>query len=148
MVDYRLDPLWLKLNFLSGERTGDLHALVVSKTGCSSALATVLIDEYRRFLFLALRVGHEVAPPPSVDRVWQLHVQHAANYWNVLGELISERAVSEASGAIQEADVYRKTLASYEGVFGSPAPPQIWPHKLNDGGGLRRAAARMLRRLK
>ena len=36
-----------------------------------------VIDEYKRFCYLALRAGHEVMPS---DQVWHLHLSYSRNY--------------------------------------------------------------------
>jgi hypothetical protein len=127
VTDYRFDPLWLRLNFLSIDAAGPLQRLVASRMDIGLEDANRLIEEYRRFLFLALRAGHAVMPPPMVNQVWTLHIENSANYWGVLSELITERPVTQDSDSTEVSGTYEKTVASYSRVFGTMAPERIWP---------------------
>ena len=57
-------------------------------------MAQRVIEEYRKFLFLAMRAGHQVIPPGIVNDVWMSHMQNAQNYWENLGKMITERPVA------------------------------------------------------
>jgi hypothetical protein len=123
--DYRSDPLWLRLAFLErsgGPSAATLHSLVVADTGWTPEFAKAVIEEYRRFLFLAMRTGHAVKPPPAIDRVWQLHRAHAPNYWDVLSQFVVDRPAvpSVSTGADND------TRASYLSLFGAAPPPAVW----------------------
>lgn len=122
-ADFRLDPLWLRLAFLErqgGPSAPTLLNLVRSEAGWPAERTRQVVEEYRRFLFLAMRAGHSIAPPPDIARVWELHLAHAPNYWDVLGDFISERPVVATSGSGAE------TTASYRAIFGEDPPPEIW----------------------
>ena len=124
-TDYRRDPLWLRLAFLEregGPSAAALHRLVERETGWTPDRVRAIIEEYRRFLFLAMRAGHAVAPPPAIERVWNLHIAHAPNYWEVLSQLITERPVAEP-GSLASAP---STLASYRAIFEIDAPAERW----------------------
>jgi hypothetical protein len=50
-----------------------------------------VIQEYRKFVFLAVVAGHMVTPSEQVDQVWHLHLTYTHSYWdefcpNVLGQ--------------------------------------------------------------
>ena len=109
--------------------------------------ANQLIEEYRRFLFLALRAGHAVMPPPMVNEVWTLHIENSANYWDVLSELIAERPVTLDGHSTEASDTYEKTIASYVRIFGTMAPEKIWPNNKKRRGAERywQLATRLLR---
>lgn len=91
-----------------------------------------MIEEYRRFAFLAVAAGHPVSPSDAVDQVWHLHLLYTRNYWGefcprVLGTTLHH---GPAQGGAQEqekfSDWYAKTLSSYRTFFGEP-PADIWP---------------------
>jgi hypothetical protein len=132
MNDFRMDPLWLKLNFLNfGPQAGSnpLMAMLGQQFGWPMPMTTQVMEEYRKFLFLAMRAGHPVAPPAIIEQVWNLHIETAQDYWEKLGALIGERPVSEgigASAASAIADNYQQTLASYARIFGMEPPANIW----------------------
>ena len=99
-----------------------------------------VIVEYRRFVFLAMTVEHQVTPSEQVDQVWHLHRKHTVvigvAYWNdrcvarCLDETVASKKVTTVGGAAQRMhwnDTYSQTLASYRRVFGSEPPSDIWP---------------------
>lgn len=49
----------------------------------SLADAENVIEEYRRFCYLAMTAGHEVTPSDAVDQAWHLHLTYSRDYWEV-----------------------------------------------------------------
>ena len=47
----------------------------------SLAYAERVIEEYRRFCYLAMTAGHEVTPSDQVDQAWHLHLTYSRDYW-------------------------------------------------------------------
>ncbi|MEL6930426.1 MAG: TIGR04222 domain-containing membrane protein, partial [Cyanobacteria bacterium J06600_6] len=41
-----------------------------------------VIEEYQKFIFLAVFAGHIVTPSEPIDRVWHLHLTYTRSYWN------------------------------------------------------------------
>src|SRR5262245_60127571 len=39
------------------------------------------IEEYKKFVFLAVAAEHPVSPSDTVDQVWHLHLTYTKNYW-------------------------------------------------------------------
>lgn len=132
MTDFRLDPLWLKLNFLNLGPQAAMNPfmqMLGQQMGWPMPMVSQVMEEYRKFLFLALRAGHPVTPPTIIEQVWNLHMQSAQDYWEKLGALITERPVAEgigASVAAGMADQYQQTIASYARIFGMEPPADIW----------------------
>jgi hypothetical protein len=132
MIDYRLDPLWLKLNIMNAEGLtafAPLAQAVQHQLGYNAEAARRIIEEYRKFLFLAMRAGHQVIPPGIVNDVWLLHIERVQDYWETLGGMIGERPVAQGLGPAQMApmaDAWKATLESYERVFGTKPPADIW----------------------
>ena len=132
MMDYRLDPLWLKLNLMGTQGAQSMAPfmdLVQKQMGMSSEMSARVIEEYRKFLFLAMRAGHQVIPPGAINDVWMLHMQNAQNYWENLGKMIAERPVASGIDAKSFAgmgDAWAATLKSYEAIFGTKPPMDIW----------------------
>ena len=98
----------------------------------SRPFALRAIDEYRKFVFLALVADHQVTPSDQVDQVWHLHLLFSDAYWNdfcprVLGRPLHHRP---AKGGQAERDrfhdFYRATIRSYRQHFGEP-PADLWP---------------------
>jgi hypothetical protein len=132
MMDYRLDPLWLKLNLMNAQGLqafAPLMQMMEKQMGTNSETAQRVIEEYRKFLFLAMRAGHQVIPPGVINDVWMMHLQNAQNYWETLGQMITERPMAQgvdAKSFASMADSWSATLQSYERIFGTKPPMDIW----------------------
>jgi len=132
MMDYRLDPLWLKLNLMGmqgAQSFAPMLQMIEKQMGWNADMAIRVIEEYRKFLFLAMRAGHQVIPPGAINDVWMLHLQNAQNYWETLGQMITERPAAggyDPKAFAAMADPWKQTLESYERIFGSKPPADIW----------------------
>ncbi|MFZ4638655.1 MAG: hypothetical protein ACOYMC_14705 [Pirellulales bacterium] len=107
-------------------------AHLMRANGWSRSLALGAIEEYRKFVFLALVADHQVTPSDQVDQVWHLHLLFSDAYWNdfcprVLGRPLHHHP---AKGGQKERDqfheLYRATIHSYRQHFGEP-PADLWP---------------------
>lgn len=78
--DYRVGPADAALSF---------EARLARENGWSAAHADAVMDEYRRFLFLAMTAGHRAVPSEAVDQAWHLHLTYSRDYWDRLcGEML------------------------------------------------------------
>ncbi|MBN3790854.1 TIGR04222 domain-containing membrane protein [Burkholderia sp. Ac-20353] len=99
----------------------------------SHAHALAVVDEYKRFAFLAQVAGHPVTPSLAVDAAWHLHLQYTLEYWDVFCADVLRAPLHHmpGTGAPDEAAVYarhyRQTLDSYRRWFGCEPPESIWP---------------------
>lgn len=95
--------------------------------------AAAVIDEYRRFVFLAFAAGHPVTPSVDVDEVWHLHLIYTRSYWDDLcrdtlgGPLHHGPTRGGSAEAGKFDDWYRRTLESYRRLFDRTPPADIWP---------------------
>lgn len=133
--DYLSDPLWQRLADYEVGPAGAEFSFVqrlARENGWASAHAARVVEEYRRFCFLAMRAGHPVTPSDAVDQAWHLHLTYSRDYWDrfcpeVLGGKLHH---GPTAGGQAERDryysQYAETLASYERFFG-PSPADIWP---------------------
>jgi hypothetical protein len=132
MMDYRTDPLWLKLGMMNAQglqAMAPLMQAIEQQMGSNAEMAQRVIEEYRKFLFLAMRAGHQVIPPGPINDVWMAHLQYAQNYWENLGQMLGDRPAAPASDAkrfASMAEAWTQTLQSYETVFGTKPPMDIW----------------------
>lgn len=103
------------------------------ENGWSHAFADRVVDEYKRFMFLAIVAGHPVTPSDEVDQAWHLHLTYTRSYWdsfcgNVLGQPIHH---GPTKGGRDEGrkfrDWYQRTRESYKSFFGEQPPSDIWP---------------------
>jgi hypothetical protein len=91
------------------------------------------VEEYRKFIYLAVASGHPVTPSVEVDEVWHTHLLFTRNYkemCDLLGTFIHH---GPGTGKKEEdskfADQYVRTLESYERVFGHRPPEEFWPYR-------------------
>jgi hypothetical protein len=118
--------------------------------GWSRAEAGRVIEEYKRFCFLAVTAGHPVTPSDQVDQAWHLHLTYTRDYWErfcpeVLGRPLHHGPTAGGSDEQHRYFMqYAETLRSYERVFGSP-PADLWPdaaRRLNEDPKARRVHPR------
>jgi len=107
-------------------------AHLMRSNGWDRAYALRAMEEYKKFVFLALVAHHQVTPSDQVDQVWHLHLLFTDTYWNdfcprVLGRPLHHHP---AKGGREERErfhhLYLATLATYQSFFGRP-PVDLWP---------------------
>ncbi|MEO0529469.1 MAG: hypothetical protein AAF266_02715 [Planctomycetota bacterium] len=103
------------------------------ENGWEHEFARRVVDEYKRFVFLAMTAGHQVTPSDEVDQAWHLHLTYTRSYWGELCGEVLDRPLHHGptKGGKQEGerfeDQYERTLASYRDAFGFEPPSDIWP---------------------
>ena len=103
------------------------------ENGWSPSFAARVIDEYKRFVFLAMVAGHPVTPSDQVDQAWHLHLTYTRSYWDQLCAGVLKRPLHHGptQGGPGESDKfndwYQRTLESYQRIFGEAPPADIWP---------------------
>jgi hypothetical protein len=103
------------------------------ENGWSIVYSNRVIDEYRKFAFLAVSSGHAVTPSDQVDQAWHLHLQYTEYYWkqfchNTLKMPLHHQPTK--GGSLDKdkfENWYEKTLDSYSEFFGINPPDDIWP---------------------
>jgi uncharacterized protein (TIGR04222 family) len=109
-----------------------------------------VVEEYKRFVYLAMVAGHEVTPSEDVDEAWHLHLIYTRSYWDGLCRTVLERRLHHVPtrGGPQErarhAAQYLQTLETYANHFGALPPSDIWPTQAKSA---RRGFATMRRRV-
>lgn len=92
-----------------------------------------VIEEYKKFAFLAVAAGHPVTPSDQVDQVWHLHLTYTRSYWETFCPKILQTPLhhepTQGGGAEHGkfVDWYTNTLARYRQFFGETPPKDIWP---------------------
>ncbi len=121
------------------------------ENGWTAGYANRVLEEYRRFLFLAARAGHPVTPSDAVDQAWHLHLVYTDEYWNVLCREVLGFPLHHGPtrGGSQEqakyTDWYARTLTSYREWFDADPPADVWPgpeERFEGGGAFRRVNLR------
>jgi hypothetical protein len=98
----------------------------------SQGFADRVIDEYRRFVFLAMVAGHPVTPSDQVDQAWHLHLLYTRDYWGAFTGCLPRPlhhgpTLGGGAEGRKFADWYSKTLHSYWRLFGEHPPIDVWP---------------------
>lgn len=130
------DPLWEKLKRFELERLGGSLSFadrLGAENGWNRSFTRRVIDEYRRFLYLAARAGHKVTPSRVIDEAWHLHLLYTESYWGDLCVNVLEQPLHHGptTGGVAEEEKFRRwyqrTLESYARIFGEDPPDDIWP---------------------
>jgi hypothetical protein len=146
-MNWRGDPLWRALAAMRIEPEGAVlgfAARLARENGWRAAHGEAVVEEYRRFLYLAATTG-QVTPSEDVDQAWHLHLTYSRHYWDVLCGEILKRPLHHGpteGGAAEDARYCAQdeaTLSLYRATFGEEPPPVIWP------AGVDRFAVRPLR---
>jgi uncharacterized protein (TIGR04222 family) len=110
--------LWTRLRgFRFSDDTAALSFArrLAREQGWSPEFTRRVLEEYRRFLFLAVTAGHPVTPGDAVDQAWHLHLIYTRSYWEDLCGRVLRQPLHHGA-----------TLASYRRQFGEP-PADLWP---------------------
>lgn len=127
--------VWLALSTYSiGPASAGLSFArrLARENGWSEGYTDRVIEEYKRFAFLAMTSGRTVTPSDPVDQAWHLHLTYSRDYWErfcpeVLGGPLHHGPTLGGSEERQRHfDQYAETLKLYEEAFGTP-PADIWP---------------------
>jgi hypothetical protein len=124
-------PLWHRLegySFHERPLTRSLVDHLHEETGHSIDVCYILVEEYRRFMYLVGSTGETLAPSPIVDVVWKMHVQDEKAYFEDFCPRIIGRIIHRPEDLLQFADdpAYGRTLDHYADEFGR-AQVQFWP---------------------
>jgi hypothetical protein len=91
------------------------------------------IQEYKKFIFLAMVANHIVSPSTIIDRVWHHHLLYTHSYWDDFCGKVLSKSLHHSPGSGSKEDIiknhhfYELTLATYRKYFGTP-PDDIWDY--------------------
>lgn len=137
MAGYPHDPqLRARIQAFSPDEPGvvfPFSARLARENGWTRPFAERVMEEYRRFVYLAMTAGHPVSPSAQVDEAWHLHLTYTRSYWDemcgrVLGRPLHHEPTKggRAEGS-KFVDWYTRTLDSYARAFGHAPQPDVWP---------------------
>lgn len=130
------DALWQRLERMSLDDIGatlSFSKRLARDNDWSHDYTLRVIDEYKRFVYLATTAGFPVTPSDEVDQVWHLHLAYTRHYWDEMcGEILGTPLHhGPTKGGPAESQRYRdgygRTLAAYEKTFGEEPPADVWP---------------------
>lgn len=127
--------LWSRLESVAFDELDaafPFSARLARDNGWTRAFANRVVEEYRRFVYLAFVAGHEVTPSDEVDQAWHLHLTYTRHYWGDFKEALGAPlhhgpTKGGAAENARYADNYEITRAAYEREFGETPPEDIWP---------------------
>jgi hypothetical protein len=102
------------------------------ENGWTAAYALRVIQEYKRFIYLACISPDQVTPSDEVDQAWHLHLVYSRDYWGRFCPDVLRRELHHGptEGGTYEAQRfeqnYTRTLQLYEATFGEKPPGDIW----------------------
>lgn len=135
-LPYTFDPLWVRIAshpFGSPTATFSFTQRLARENLWSMARAELVVEEYRRFCYLACISRGEITPSDAVDQAWHLHLTYSRDYWDKFCPDVLRRQLHHAptEGSADDAarfyDQYARTLDLYLATFGHPAPAAVWP---------------------
>lgn len=92
-----------------------------------------VIEEYRRYVYLAATSSEPMCPSEDVDEARHLHLTFTRSYWEELCgrvlkcELHHDPSRGGRDELSKHARMYQATLERYASEFGSEPPRDIWP---------------------
>ena len=128
--------LWKKLSCYSFDDPQSpfrFSARLARENRWTKEFTQAVLEEYRRFLFLACVCDHQVTPSIEVDEAWHLHMIYTRSYWDdlclkTLGKPVHHGPTRGGrSEDLRYVEQYQKTLESYAKYFGEVPPGKIWP---------------------
>lgn len=123
--------LWHRLegySFHERPLTMSLIGRLEEETGHPRGICYTLVEEYRRFMYLAGSTDETLSPSPIVNIAWRLHMDDSEAYFEdfcprILGRTIVAPAHLKP---LQDDPAYERTLDDYAQEFGL-AKVQFWP---------------------
>ncbi len=135
--------LWHRLegySFHERPLTRSLVDRLEDETGHSTDVCYILVEEYRRFMYLVGSTGETLAPSPIVDVVWRLHVEDKKAYFDdfcprIIGRTIHYAGADADAPHFLDDPAYTRTLDRYAQEFGR-AQVQYWPDPIDPSVGM------------
>lgn len=133
---YQENPLWQRIQTFHPDKPGvslPYSKRLALENGWSRRYALRVVEEYKRFVFLACTAGHTVTPSEEIDQAWHLHMVYTRSYWEEFCGKVLERPLhhiptegGKGEGTKHIAQ-YEQTLQTYRDVFAQVPPADIWP---------------------
>ena len=107
---------------------------LAKENGWSTEYTNRVIEEYKKFTFLAVVADHMVSPSDQVDQVWHLHLTYTKSYWQEFCNNILKMPLHHEpsqGGDVEQSkynDLYNQTIETYKQFFGEIPPSDIWPN--------------------
>ena len=105
---------------------------LATENGWTESYTGRVIEEYKKFIFLAVVCRHPVTPSDQVDQVWHLHLTYTRSWNRFCEEILKTELHHDRTRGGPEEDKrflrqYLDTLETYRQHFNDEAPADIWP---------------------
>ena len=112
---FEKEALLGRLEAMQIEPAGAERTFVVrlaQENNWTTSFSTRVLQEYGRFLYLAVTADHPVTPSDEVDQAWHLHLAYTRHYWEELCARILGRPLHHGptAGGSAEASRYREAV--------------------------------------
>lgn len=103
------------------------------ENGWTAGKGVAVLEEYRKFVYLAMVSPEPVTPPLAVDQAWHLHLIYTRSYWEELCGKVLPKPLHHGptEGGPDEDEKfmswYERTRQTYFAEFGELPPLQVWP---------------------
>ncbi len=123
--------MWHRLEGYSFHERPLVRSIVdklAEETGHSTDVCYILVEEYRRFMYLMGISKEPLSASPIVSLVWRLHAEDENAYYNDFCRRIIGRRIPYQQGTndVRNDSSYERALKLYAQEFG-PADVQFWP---------------------
>ena len=134
-IDYQHRELYSRIQAFSLDQPNtqlSFSRRLARDNGWSTDHTRRVIEEYKKFVFLAVVAGHPVTPSDQIDQVWHLHLSYTRSYWQEFCPKILQTTLHHdpsrggSSEQLKFDNWHSKTLESYEQFFGHIPPADIW----------------------
>ncbi len=126
---------WDAIVEVFGKKNASLHAFarkLGNKYGWDKDFTYEVIEEYKRFVYIAMISDFVVSPSEIIDKIWHQHILFSRGYRKFCDEVIGkffdhtpELVPSNIQTAIFNAQ-YRDTIELYKKEFDADPPAHIW----------------------
>jgi hypothetical protein len=123
VIDPQNDVLWQSIDafdFNDSDAYLSFTARLAREIGWKPDYASRMVEEYKRFFYLAIRAVHEVTPSDAVDQAWHLHLTYSQNYWDKFCKDFLEMPLQHGPTKAGKPEAekyweqYHRTLDSYQ----------------------------------
>ncbi len=127
--------LWAKIKSWDMTPTGSdicFERKLAMDNGWTQGFASLVTQEYKKFLYLTQTAGQLVCPSDEVDQAWHQHLTQTVSYDKFCSEVFGKYLHHHASnGGVDELArhkaMYEFTLRTYRNTFHKTPCEDIWP---------------------
>jgi hypothetical protein len=102
-----------------------------NKHNWSWSFTLSVIEEYKRFVILAMYSQKSTTPPPWIDDIWHMHILFQTEYDKFVEEVLGFDFYHNPGLGIEEHgkihnEGFHDVLTNYKNIFGEDFPKEIW----------------------